>query len=50
MLNKNNTTADPAQTLFCTEGKGLEHGHGAVCYPELWSVYQSQNSIQSHVT
>ena len=31
-------------------GKGLGHGHRAVCCPAPWSVYQSQHSIQSHET
>jgi len=38
------------QTLFCTEGKGLGHGHRAVFRPAPWSAYQSQHSIQSHDT
>jgi len=35
------------QTSFRTEGRGLGHGHRAVCRPTLWSAYQSQRSIQS---
>jgi len=38
------------QTLFRTEGKGLGHGHRAVCRPTPWSANQSQHSIQSHDT
>ena len=38
------------KTLFHTEGKGLGHGHRAVCRPEPLSAYQSQHIIQSHDT
>ena len=40
------------QTLFCTDGKGLGHGHRAVYRPAPapWIAYQSQHSIQSHDT
>ena len=38
------------KTLFRTEGKGLGHGHRAVCRPAPWSAYQSQHIIQSHDT
>ena len=36
------------QTLLRTEGKGLGHGHRAVCRPAPWGAYQSQHSVQSH--
>ena len=44
------TLVSRGQTLFRTEGKGLGFGHRATCCPALWSVYQSQHSIQSHGT
>jgi len=36
------------QTPFHTEGRGLGHGHRAVCWPTLWSAYQSGHSIHLH--
>ena len=38
------------QTLFRTEGRGLGHGHRAVCRSTPWSVDQSQCGIQSRDT
>jgi len=45
--NAAHTLVSRGQTLFCTEGKCLGHGHRAVCCPTPWSAYQSQHRIQS---
>ena len=49
-IEPSTTLVSRGQTLFRTEGKGLGHGHRAVCHPTPCSVYQSQCSIQSHDT
>ena len=50
-LCQNNSWHSPAwPDPIPHRGKGLGHGHRAVCCPAPWSVYQSQHSIQSHDT
>ena len=36
------------QTPFCTEGKGLGHGHRAVCHPHR-GVYTNHSAVFSHI-
>ena len=37
------TVVSHSQTLFCTEGKGLRHGHGATCHSGMLLVMQIQS-------